>query len=287
MRFKLFILATLFSGAAMAAQITQVKGNRALIKLDGMSASVGSEFYAINGQGKRKAILVIKQVRGNSAIAQIIKGAAGKGFTLKSRSEAAPTSSSYAGSSKKSARKGLAGGVLAGLNQNSMALSVQPSTGGAKQDMQLVDTSYSLKGFVDYPLSPSINVRGSVGMETFVVSGQSTVNICGNSTTTNCGANCPSVACEGAAQYNLMTGSTRWFVGAGYSFLMEMAKDNNIYNLNSDGKTNQVILLSTGIDYGLSGGSFIPVVLEYGMFPGTSNVVASAIYARIGYGFSF
>jgi hypothetical protein len=296
MRIVLITLAVLLSGTAFAAQISQVKGAKALIKLDGIEASVGSEFYAINSEGKRKAILVIKQVKGNSAIADITKGAAAAGFTLQSRSGAGQNTASASASApaastqsrKGSGKKmGLAGGVLAGLNQNVMVLAVQPSTGGTKQDMQLVDTSYSLKGFVDYPMSPSINLRGAVGMETFNVKGQATTNICGTSTTPSCAANFTYLAFEGAGQYNLMTGNMRWFVGAGYSFLMEMGKSNNIYNLASDGKTNQVILLSTGIDWALSAGSFVPVVLEYGLFPGTSNVQASAIYVRAGYGRSF
>jgi hypothetical protein len=48
-----------------------------------------------------------------------------------------------------------------------------------------------------------------------------------------------------------------------------------------------MILFSTGVDIGLNKGAFIPLVLEYGMFPGSTDVKASSIFARAGYGWNF
>ena len=72
----------------------------------------------------------------------------------------------------------------------------------------------------------------------------------------------------------------------GYAFLVAMQNTKNIANLET-ASTNQMIYFSTGLDLGLSGGSFIPIAIDYGLFPGSSDVKASSIYARIGYGWPF
>jgi hypothetical protein len=144
-----------------------------------------------------------------------------------------------------------------------------------------------VKGFYDYQLSPAITVRGATGLEGFSVTGSTVNQICEKGTSTTCTVAFNYLAFEGSAHYNFLTGKTKAWLGLGYSFLLAASKQNNIPNLSSDSSTNQMLLAGAGADIGLSGGSFIPVVVEYGIFPGSSNVNASAINLRTGYGFHF
>lgn len=290
-----------FPATSFAASISQLKGDRALIQLEGDSAKAGQEFYVLDSNGKRVALIKLSQVKGDKAVGSVTKGTAILGGTLKLKTAATETTDRPKARQAPKAnrvedvpaanankRKTLSGGVLLGYAMNNMSLTVQdPTTPALKEDVKLKDSSFSLKGFVDYDLTKSFTLRFASGLESFAVKGDTTAAICDNRGSTSCEVSFNYLALEGSAHYNLMTGNTRAWIGAGYSFLVQMSKKVNVPNLSADGSTNQMILLSAGTDIGLSGGSFIPLVVEYGMFPGSSNVVANAIYIRGGYGFNF
>ena len=211
--------------------------------------------------------------------AVIVKGSAGS-----AKDSSTPTASRATGE-KSFFKKGKhVGGILAGLAMNSLALTIQ-NTAGAKEDASLKDMSFNLKGFYDYDFMPEITIRGAAGLETFNTKGSTKANLCDNGT--SCTAAFNYLALEGSAHYNFLTGKTKAWVGLGYSFLIQMSKASNIPNLTSDSSTNQEILVSLGADFWMGPKSFIPVVVEYGTFPGSANVVASAIYVRSGYGLTF
>ena len=90
---------------------------------------------------------------------------------------------------------------------------------------------------------------------------------------------------EAGAQFNFTSGPTRVWAGAGYSFLMAMSKSNNIANLEAT-STNQVLLLGGGVDIAVGTRGYIPIVLEYGMFP-FAGINLNAMYVRVGYGYKF
>jgi hypothetical protein len=286
----IFLLSSIIIGSSysLAASVTQVKGTKVLITLDGMSASVGSEVYVLDSSDKKVGLLVIRQVKGNKALADITKGRAIEGGKIIAKTagggSSSPSSSqsSAKGSFQKKGRN--EGGILAGLGMNSLSLTVQ-NAALQKEDVILKDMSYSLKGFYDYNMMPELTIRAAAGLETFSAKGSTVASICDGGTT--CSVSFNYLALEGSAHYNFMTGKTKAWVGLGYSFLLQMSKANNIPNLSSESSTNQMILVSGGADFWTGSSSFIPVVVEYGMFPGSSNVSASAIYVRAGYGFTF
>lgn len=274
------------SQAAFAATVTQVKGSNVLISLDGDSAKSGEEFFIVSA-GKRVGIIKIKTVKGGKAIGTLTKGRATVGSTLQARSSAkASTPTPTASSPRIQKRKSSIGvGVLLGFSQNTMSLTAQnPDSPSDQEDVTLKGNSFSAKGFFDYDFSPSLTFRGAVGLEPFSGKGSISQNICSDGTSTSCEATFNYIAFEGSAHYNFTTSGTRYWAGLGYSFLMEMSKSINIPNLQSEGKTNQVLLFGGGADF-MMGNGFVPVVIEYGMFPGSSNVTANAIYIRGGYGF--
>ena len=306
----LAVLFFLFSfSTAFAGSVSQLKGTKVLIELEGDSAQPGQDFYVLDSNGKKVAIVKISQVKGNKGTGEVTKGKAilGGATILKAAGQETPPTASKqkptAKSSQKtkteetnnepstpvsSKRKKLSGGVLAGYGMNTMTLTVQnPNVPSIKEDATLTDSSFSVKAFADYDFSPSFTIRFATGWEPYSVKGTTSLAICNNGSSKSCTVSMDYLALEGSAHYNFLTGKTRGWVGLGYSFLIEMSKNVDVPNLSSSGGTNQMVLASVGADFGLSGGKFIPVVVEYGMFPGSSNVVASSIYLRAGYGFNF
>lgn len=288
--FTAALLVFLFNFSAHSATISKINSTQALVDLEGESTSVGAEFFAVNASGKKVAILAVKKVQGGKALMSIKKGKASAGDTLqarhvsgKAKPKAVTEDDSSHEDSEYTKHSDLAGGVLLGYGMNTMSMTVQ--VGGLKEDASMKDSSFSVKAFVDYSLSPSITVRAATGYETFNAKGSIPQALCDGST--SCQANFSYLPFEGSAHYNFITGNTKAWVGIGYSFLMEIGRNVNIPNLAGSGKTNQIILFSAGADFKSGKSSFIPVVLEYGSFPGSSSVKASAIYLRTGYGFSF
>lgn len=315
------VIATLvfsFSIHALAASVTQVKGTRVLLNLEGDSIAAGAKVFLLNANGKRVAIVNVTSVKGDRAVGTVTKGKAQAGFTVQtaaggssapsssaaaaknssddSSSEEAPTRSTVvrSGSRSGSGNSKLSGGVLVGFGMQSMSLTAQydPDGGGVQpnrsESASLKGSAISIKVFGDYDLSDSFTIRLAVGLEPFKATGSTTQLICNNGSTQNCEVVFNYIGFEGGLQYNLMKGSTRAWVGLGYSFLMEMSKSINIPNLQPNGKTNQLLLIGAGADIGVGrNGSYIPLVIEYGMFPGSSNVTASGIFLRSGYAFSF
>jgi hypothetical protein len=283
--------------AALAASVTQVKGTKLMIQLDGLQTAPGAELYILNEDGKKVGLVQVKQVRGDKALAEITKGRAtagaqvqvkGAGGGATAAGSATTDTGSGAGASGSSAsKKGKkVGGILAGYAMNNMSLTAQYNAGN-KEDLTMKDSGFSLKGFYDYEVSPAFTIRASTGLEMFSVKGTTTINICENGTSKSCEVSFNYLAAEASAHYNLTNGSFKAWVGLGYSFLFAVSKKSNVPNLSSDSSTNQMILISTGADIWTSKTAFFPVVVEYGMFPGSSNVKADAIFVRGGYGFTF
>lgn len=282
------LITFVMSPFAFAAEVTQVKGGKALIDLKGDAAQVGQKFFIVSSAGKRIGIIEIKQVKGGRAIADLIKGRGEVGASLMAQGPAAPPAASSGGGTRSTSRtttKKKAGmGLLVGLAMNTFSMDIGPTNQATRTPGNLKGTSFSVKGFYDYAMSPSFNLRFASGLETFSASGTISASYCDSTTT--CSVSFMYIPLEGSAQYNYTSsGSSRGWIGAGYSFLVQMSSKKNIPNLETSGGTNQMIFFSTGYDIGMSGGSFIPVVLEYGLFPGSSDVKASGIYARVGYGF--
>lgn len=286
-----------------AQEIIQVKGTKALINLSGTEASVGSDVFAVDSAGKRRAILRIRQVKGDRAVADVVKGTAQTGQSIQARgggsAAPAPTQARSQEASEESddgrakrprgflgqfLKRGTAAGALAGLSQNTMSLTAK--RGNDSEDLTLSGNSFNLVGFYDYDLSKSFTIRTKAGIENFDVKGTATKStVCNDSTA--CDVGFMYLAGEASAHFNFMTGKTRAYVGAGLAFLFAMGKKSSVSNLDTSNATNQMILLGGGADINMGGGAFVPVSFEYGMFPGSATVKATSMLLRAGYGWRF
>ena len=284
--------------SVQAGDITQVKNGKALLNLDAGEGQVGSEFFAVDSAGKKKAILRIKQVKGNKAIADVLKGTAESGMTLKARAAGGATSSGGTGAATGGddhaarpkgfmsgmLKHGTAAGFMAGMAQNTMSLTAKGS--GISEDISLAGNSFNIVGMYDYDLTSLFTLDIKAGLETFTTKGTAkNAVVCNNSTSCEVGFNY--LSAEGNIHVNVVNGKTRVWVSGGLAFLVAMSKNSTVSNLDTSNSTNQMLLLGLGADIGLSKGSFVPVSFEYGLFPGSTSVKATSMILRAGYGWRY
>jgi hypothetical protein len=299
-------LTLLLAAPAWSDQISQVKGTKALINLDGEEAEVGAEYFAVDSSGKKRALLKIKQVRSGKAVAEITKGSASAGMSLtlrggNARRDDGPRVKDV--SSEEEApvvqedrarrprgwfgqffKRGTATGVIGGLAQNSMSLTAKKGT--ASEELSLSANSFNVLGFYDYDLSSTWTLHGRAGIETFSAKGTaSNAAVCNDST--SCEVSFTYLSGEGHIRYNFMRGKTRAYASAGAAFLIAASKSSSVSNLDTSTSTNQMLLFGGGADFSLGRGNFVPVSLEYAMFPGSSSVKATSLFIRGGYGWRF
>lgn len=256
---------------AQAMKITVVKNGKALIDLEGETAKVGDQFFAINDEGKKKGLLQIRQVKGSRAIAGIVKGNAAEGFVLEPRDE-----SSTRGSHR--SKDKAAWGLSAGYSMNKMT--VKP----ASSSVDLSGTSYNLLGFYQMQLDKNISVKFSGGYQTLVANGTASSAICNG--TTDCKVELSYLGVDALVRYSFVNSKTMEFWGgAGLGFLFAIGKSSNVLDT-SKVTTNQTILGSLGVDYKLNRDHFIPFQFEYAMFPNNSTSSASQMIFSVGYGWS-
>ncbi|MBC7370297.1 MAG: hypothetical protein H7326_01960 [Bdellovibrionaceae bacterium] len=287
--FVLFVL--VFSGSAFAAKVTQVKNKKIMIALEGEGATNGSEYYVINGSGKKVAIVRISQVKSDKAIADITKGTAQVGYTLQSKSgggSAASASTKDSGDSyydkklSSRANTGNSFGLVAGYLMNSMTASFTGGPFGAtyKVNASMTGTGFGALGYYDYAIGPRFSLRGMGGLEQYNVAGSIATADC--TLTTNCSVTLTYMSLYGYGRFNVTTSGNKWWIGGGYGYLYAMSKASTV--LRSDQiSANQIFVLSTGIDFRLSPKTYIPVTLEYGLFPASDSVKATIMYLRFGY----
>lgn len=293
---RLWILLPLlfvFSNAD-AAQIQSVKGKRALIQLEGLSVSPGTELFAMNG-GKRTGILRVATVKGDRAIAQVLRGNVSQGMTLivKSSGGAAAASPAFSDAPRtdrallaKRYKQGF--GILGGMAMSTASLTARTRLNGTtyEESLAMKGNSFNLKAIYDYHMSPGFTIRAATGLETLSTTASiSAANAAVCQGSTSCTLSLNYLTFEGAAQFNLTSGATRVWAGAGYAFLMAMSKANNIANLEAT-STNQALFLGGGADFAVGRTGYIPVTIEYGLFP-FAGIQLSGIYLRAGYGWKF
>lgn len=297
--------------AAIAGEVLQVKGSKVLLNIGDVPVSQGSEVYAINPENKRKGLMTIRQIRDDKAVAELTKGRAEPGWTLRAKDGGAPKDPAAAESAPpakservqdvadesaapdraqrprgffgKYLKRGTGVGIQAGLAQNSMSLTSKQGT--LSEDLSLKGNSYNLVGFYDYDFSKTFTLRSVLGMETFNVSGTSTQAVCNAGT--DCSVSFTYLAGEAHAHYNVVPGNTRVWIGAGFLFLFNVAKSSTVTSLDTSNATNQMFTLEGGADVDLGKGHFVPVSFEYGLYPGSSSVKAQSLALRAGYGWRF
>lgn len=286
---SILILLVLIAPFSFAAEITKVKGSNVLLNLSGESTLPGDVYFAVEG-GKKKALIKIVKVKGDKAIAKILKGTAATGMSLErkggggSSSEAATTSTPRKSKSSSGSRASMDSraywGVLLGFAQDVMSVNVNRDVppGDSLGTAGLSGSGFSAKGLFDYELFNQVWFRGTTGLEQFNVAGTS---ICGKGNKEACDAKIMYLSLDFIARYVFMTGGFRPWAGAGVALLFPASKSSTALASSSIGTTN-VLIVTGGFDYFISPSMYIPVSVEYGMLPKSNEVDAHWIAARAG-----
>ncbi|KHD87731.1 MAG: hypothetical protein OM95_12935 [Bdellovibrio sp. ArHS] len=253
-----------------------IKKDRVLLDLEGESVQIGEKLGARDADGKARALLEIKQVKNNKAVAAVVKGAMTQDYSLEKLSRAAKASQTASRAPRSQSAWGLTGGYA----MNTM--SVKPANASS---VSLSGSSFNFSGFYQMQLDGNISARILGGYESLQASGTSSSASCTGST--NCSVEIGYLGVEALVRYSFIKTKTLEFnAAAGLGFLFAMNKSSNVLDT-SKISTNQTIVVSVGLDYHLSRNNFVPIQLDYAMFPDNNTSSAKQMILRAGYGFNF
>ncbi|MNJ98547.1 hypothetical protein D3C87_163140 [compost metagenome] len=292
-RSLLAILIFVLPLSGWSATVTNTKGQRVLINLDGADSAPGDEYYLLDpATNKKRAIIRITQVKGGKAIGQIVKGKGAIGYTLQAKASSAPMSAdvstpgSDSGFSSRPAPSGEylkivkdSWGVLGEYLMASMD-ATQKLSGGMTNSSSMKGSGFGAGAFYDYAYTSNMIGRGIVALEQFSVSG-SAGNALGCSGG-GCNADFTYLSLYGVGKYHFMEGKYRPWAGGGVGFLIALSKSSSILNA-AQVSTNQTLLVAGGVDIQLSRKNYVPVSLEYTIFPPSDTVKANMIVLKAGW----
>jgi hypothetical protein len=262
-----FLGLTSFTGKLMAAKVVAIKGK--IVEVEGVAGefTANSVWDVRNADRKKVGIIKIKAVQGTKAKG-IFKGDVQPQYVITPRSQQREKRSV----SRKTGKRQLGG--LAGFNFTTAETKVGTET------LTLTGSDFSVKFLVDYYLFKSFWFRGTSGLEQFSVGGKNDTD-CGG----ECTANIKYFTLDFWGQYRFGEAKNFW-AGAGFGFLIPVAKNTTAFAESSVTNLN-VFLLGGGWNYQLKKGSYIPIQVEYDIYPSSNTVEASAYAVRIGYSKDF
>ncbi len=276
-----FICFLAFGFHATAATITQVKGEQALIDLQGEGSQypVGSR-HLVMVDGKRRAVVEIAKVKGDKAIAKVLKGTASAGGSLAALPGAGSSSSSgrskSANRSKRSrSQKSLYDGLTFGANATYGIAGQNVTKNAVSTPMN--GSALGVKAFGDYPITNDLGLIGRVGFENFSVSGNSSVQ--GPVKTSLLFLNADLLL-----RYYFLDGAFRVFPLVGLGLTYPLSKSSDVLDLTL--LTAQTVFFGGGgFNYAFSDSMYATVSVEYVYFPPGPTVTTSLIDIRAGVGF--
>lgn len=307
----LFFSILSFSVTTFAARVLQVKNGKALIDLGNDSASPNEEFYLVNSANKKTALIRILQVKPGKAVAMVLKGNAIGGETLLAKSggampnsAAAPTSSSSSGSSydsggsqsvdygskkkisTKSKNSKMRISVLLNMMMNNMS-AIESDLAGTQETVGMKGSSIGVTGAIDYPMWPSLTLRGTAGYEPFAVNATSSLFSCNNQSSQDCNALITYLAFGGYLRYDIIKDPGMLWVAAGGTLRMPMGKSSTALN-ESDIAMTATYGIAFGYDIFIDNNKhFIPLSFEMQYFLPSDTVKTDFMSLRAGYGFVF
>lgn len=279
-----FVIVFGISGSLMAQTITNIKNKKVLIDLAGESWGAGDKVFTLDGQGKKRALVQIRQVRNGKAVGTILKGAVSRGMSV-IMARKAGSSSSSSRSIMRGLRAGSAYGFTGSIMMNSMKVSNFNSNAYGSHSFEMVGTNFGASMFYDYPLTTSWFVRGHGSLEMFDVSKKVNLPYCKSDTSTDCNATFLQTGFYGTFNLIFNPSPYRIWAGAGGGALVYLSKESTVLKTNSF-FFNTVLMGAVGMDYFISRNTFIPVTFEYQMIPDKEAAVSSMVI-RGGWGKTF
>lgn len=284
-------LITFCAGLAEAATVKQVKGNKILVELEGEQVEVNQEFFLIDSQtGKKKAIAIIRQVKGSKAVAEVTKGKAEPEQGLLPRNVTAKKSSEVTEDSNVSASRKTSfqrrltpsWGINGGYLMSSMSAKYTLTAGSGSSNMS--GSQFTFGAFYTHPIDEKLAITAYSALETFAVKGTASGTLCNQNTDPNCSVNLNYLSFYGHLKYYFNLNQIRPWGGAGGGLLLKTSGSSNVLKPPT---MNQVITVTGGVDWQLSRTNYVPIWLEYNLFPPTTTVTASILAIKAGYSWNF
>lgn len=288
-RFYIVVIAIvvpiLFCLSAGAAQVRAIKGNRLLIELQGSNFNVGDIVKIENSTGQVRALAKVIKVAGRFAEA-IYKGRPQQGFNvviyprqalqrrlraLRRRREQGRYGHRY-GSSPQPMGQAMKG-VMLGYNSASGSVKLKDGT-----TVSLSGTGISLTGFMDHPFRDWFSFRGAAGIDQLNLSGANDPSGCTGSGACDAKITYLSLDLLGRFMHHNLWG------GGGVDILFPISKSSTALDTSSISST-MAYMLAAGYDFHFRSGHYMPLELQYQMYPTSSTVAAHAIEFNIGYAF--
>lgn len=289
---------------ARAATIDRAKGRSAIVVYDDGEAvpSVGDKLFALEN-GKKKAILEVKEVKGKKAKVSVRKGQALPGMEVQSapprlQSESTPAPSDPGQSAKaadsSSTKKRRKKSPVSSSRQEGLGAKVMFSeinagaTASYAMNSQVValptgnqnmsGSGFGFRAFADIPVVEWLSVLGRGGFEQFNVQGGSVLGSAGKTEIMYAIADL-----LGKIQFDY--GDFRPFLLGGLGLHFPISKSSNVLSVNAISATT-VFIGGAGFNYAVSDDMYLQMSAEYGMFPPSNEVTTSSIAIRAGLGFA-
>lgn len=269
--------------SAWPSSVVKLKGDRILIALDGeQPIAVGQTYFTVDTGGKKRSLVKIVAVKDNRAVAQILKGKSAEGHVIVAASQNGQQKAAMAAaedegriSSKDLSRYGI---VISYLMNN---MSAVYNSGASTTNMK--GFGVGALGYHDFEMSDRSDIRISVGLEQFQVAEEKTDLSCAGGTSNTCNALITYLSSYGLYKFILSDKATKFWIGGGGGFLLALSKSSTVLN-SAQITTNYVYTVSGGVDFAMKQGQYLPVILEYSMFPSANSINANYIAVRVGWG---
>lgn len=279
----LFLVLPLIS---FSQTVSKVGKTEVLFSLEGNTVENDQEFYIVDGNGKKKALVKITKFNSKQAIAKILKGKVEDvklGMKTAERSPANIGETTMAATTNtKLLKPRNSWGAMGSLMMNSM--NAKFSYNGTNQTAAMSGSGFGALGYYDFTINKDLQFRGASGIEQFSAKQQKDSAICQKGSSTECNVNISYLSFYGIGKYNVTKSKNRIWVGAGMGYLMAMSKSSTVLDTSLI-TSNQVLTLAMGMDMGLASNQLIPLSVEYSLFPSSATVSASFISFKVGFGF--
>lgn len=282
-----------FSSQVMAGVVQQVKNGKVLISLEGTPAQVGEQFFALNENNKKTAILEVTAVKGDRAVAKITKGTTKPTDSILSKGVGPAPSTKAAAPEKKSAPestfirhdlKKIAVNIKASTDAISTLQQDSTNPFPNKETVDMKGSNIGVNVSMNIPLSKTLSVQGFAGYEMLKVAGTALRLVCDGKTTTDCNADISYLTVGALGRLTYASNSMEYWAGAGIGFKQPIAKKSTALTLDNISLANTAIV-ALGLDYHLSNTKFIPVSFEYHKSFNESETVPTISHMGLQVGF--
>jgi hypothetical protein len=285
---KIILCLSLFiSSVSFSQTVINVKNGKVLLDLGSLNVNSGDRVVTSNSEGKKKALLQIRQIKNGKATAEIVKGTpeAGHSFAMFKGAAKRPRQavSKVEDYSQYATRKRGGYGFTGSLAMNAMKIS-NLTRNGTSYSFEMTGTNFGLGGFYDYSLNNSWLVRAHGTLEMFDV--KATSGGCGTTADLpECTVKFTQLGGYGTFNYIFSPQPYRAWAGVGGGLFIYLSKDASVLDTNKF-FFNSMLMAAGGVDYFLNQTTFVPISLEYQMIPDKEAGVTS-IVLRAGWGKSF